>query len=519
MRAFLSLVILTSASTVRADDAPAAKLETSAQEMSFLDVFKAAVRTAPALEHVGFDIARADASLLTAKAAEAFTLRINTDFNRTNGAPIPPSTQGNKTDVLSANMSLSRLLPTNGTLELVGNTSKTNSDFSGIATNLITTSIKLRLTQPLLRGAGPAARNRNLDRARYARDAQLLTAIAAANGFSGVISENYWRLALAWKVLEVRRSGYDLALKQKRFTEAAMRTGKIAANELIPIEAALAGREQDLLNAEFEVINRSLELRKTVGLEVPLDRLAIKTDALPEVDKTDVDLAAYVKRTIENSKELEAARATARGADAAWRGSKRDLLPKLDLRIEGGPLGTDDKLGGSVDRLTARDGYAFSAGLSFELPIGRDGARGIHLDDRANRASAQHEVIELQTNLTSAVARAVYDVRTQRLKSGIALRSIALAQANVDAELKKFELGKSTNNEIVRLQDELEIARLRHASTLADYVVAKAKLDAQAGILLDRLGVVVKTGTYNLDDFTHGKGHGHGHHPGDGHDH
>lgn len=491
-------IAATCSATARAET-----IESVAQPMTFADVFKVAVRTAPAFEHAGFEIARADAQVLQARAAENFRLVMTGDFARTRGAPIPPSTAGNQTDVLTSTVGVARLLPTNGTLELFGSTSRTNSDFSGVQTEIVTSSLRLRLTQPLLKGFGPAAQQRNLKRTTLGRDAAELRVRATATGFAGTLAEAYWRLALAWKILEVRRISLDLAQKQRKLTDAAMKTGKLASSELIPVDAAITVAEQEILNAELDVVVRSLELRRLSGFEVSPAAFAIKTDPMPAVDDSEIDVVEYVRRAIDNSPDIAAARITAKASDALVKASKRDLLPRLDLRVEGGPLGTDNRLSDSLTRLSERAGYAFAANLTFELPIGRDGVRGSHLDDRAVRAAAHHEVVEIQTNLTAAIVRTIYEIRTHRARVKLGAKAIALAQANVDAVGKKFELGKATNNELVLIQGDLERARLNHAQAIAELLIARTKLDSQAGVILDRLGIKVDT-TVDLDDLRHG---------------
>jgi outer membrane protein len=68
---------------------------------------------------------------------------------------------------------------------------------------------------------------------------------------------------------------------------------------------------------------------------------------------------------------------------------------------------------------------------------------------------------------------------------------IALAQQNIEIERKKLDLGKSTNFEVLRRQDELEAARLRHASAIVDYLSARAEIDGVTGQLLARFGIVM----------------------------
>ena len=83
--------------------------------------------------------------------------------------------------------------------------------------------------------------------------------------------------------------------------------------------------------------------------------------------------------------------------------------------------------------------------------------------------------------------------RARAALASIALgnQAIDLAEQNVAAEQKRFELGKSTNFEVLRRQDELEQARLRHASAVADYLAARADLDGLGGAILARYGIVM----------------------------
>ena len=83
--------------------------------------------------------------------------------------------------------------------------------------------------------------------------------------------------------------------------------------------------------------------------------------------------------------------------------------------------------------------------------------------------------------------------RAQAALANIALgdQAIDLAEQNVAAEQKRFELGKTNNFEVVRRLDELEQARLRQASAVADYLAARADLDGLSGAILARYRIVM----------------------------
>ena len=103
-------------------------------------------------------------------------------------------------------------------------------------------------------------------------------------------------------------------------------------------------------------------------------------------------------------------------------------------------------------------------------------------------------MLETRANVAADVARVVYQAKQSRLAIELGNRAVKLAEQSVEAEQKKFDLGKSTTTEIARKQEELNSARLRQAGSVADYVIARAKLDAATGVILAAYGI--KIGDY-----------------------
>jgi outer membrane protein TolC len=87
--------------------------------------------------------------------------------------------------------------------------------------------------------------------------------------------------------------------------------------------------------------------------------------------------------------------------------------------------------------------------------------------------------------------RAVQRARAALASIALGDDAVDLANQNVVAEQTRFQLGKSTNFEVLRRQDELEQARLRQASAVADYLAAQADLDGLSGAILPRYRVVM----------------------------
>jgi len=70
-------------------------------------------------------------------------------------------------------------------------------------------------------------------------------------------------------------------------------------------------------------------------------------------------------------------------------------------------------------------------------------------------------------------------------------RVIQLAEKNVEAETRRFGLGRATNFDVLQRQDELQQAQLRRARAQVDYLNATAALDALTGVILKRYGITL----------------------------
>ncbi len=503
-------------------------LDAAAQTITYVELYQVATRTAPAFEHAAFEFASADALVQQAEGPRNVVIRATGDFNRRVGAPTPPSTVGTSTTTITGQFGIAKLLPTNGTVELLTEAYRNDSDFSGNQQNNIQASVKLRITQPLLRNGWFEAHDRDRDSAVLVRDAGSAKLRGAALTLAADLAEKYWRLALLWHVRDIRRASIALGEKQKKQTEASIRNGKLAESELVPVQAAIAARKQALLNTELLIVDASLELRAAAGLEVTPTEVIMRTEPLPAaIVKGDTpDLETVVSLALKNNGEVEGARLVARSADLGARVVQRATLPKLDLRLEGGPLGNDTSSGvessslrTAVAGLAGFEGYSVSANLAFELPVGNDAARATVLEARATQAGARHELVDIQNKITSDVVRTAYKVRALTQSAELGATAVKLAEQNVASEQRKYELGRTTANEIIRLQDALEEAKLANAQSIHDHVVASAQLDAYTGLVLDKLGVTIKTTGYDLAPYIDGTGHTHRAAPGPAHEH
>ncbi len=473
-----------------------------AEELALPDLFAVAAKAAPVLESAGFSLDQARARFTSARGAYDLTLFANGDYSKLKGAIVQLGLPGLEQTATSetASIGLRKLIPTNGTFELFG-TATAYYDRSPGVDNTFEAGVRARLTQPLLRGFGPAGYDRAYDSARFHASAAVTRRAAAARAYALTVARGYWELALAWEVLAIRRDAVELAKHQVAIAEGGIRTGKFSDSELLPPKQAMASRQQDVMAAELDVINQSVALRLLVGMDVTATKLAVKPPELPNPDGVELDAAAFVSRALATSDDLKAAVDEDKSAKAELAGAKRDLLPRADLRLEGGPLGTDvtgyditgtvinhnATFGNAVNGISG--GYEVDANLTFELPIGNHAAGGVYDASRAAAYDAAFQVGKTRREVAAEAARAVYEIQNHAESAKLGATAVEIARANVDAEQKKFELGKSSSQEIIRRQDDLGNVRLREAIERARFQESRAELDALTGEILEKSGL------------------------------
>ena len=483
---WIALVVVAGASLdpARADGGVAP----AAQALSLPDVLAVAVRQSPELERAALDVDVARGQLQRAEGLEDVTIGVTAGFDRSRWDGATPEVTESRT----ATLSIRRALPTGGSIAVGASGARTTDIAAGVSTPPAVSTVTLSLIQPLLRGLGTTAAREARHAARYELDAAARASEARARDLVRAIVDGYWQVALARRQLEVREASLVLAQKQLAYTEGAIRTGKIAKSEQLAVEQVIALRRQDILAAQLVVWDRSLALRQLAGLEISADAIEIATTPLPAIPDAAIDLRAQVALAIEHSADLASLEAVQRAAQVRLDAARNRLLPQLDLAITGGPAGASTSLSGAVDKLTAGGGYTFGASVSLGYAIGRNDEHGLVSEARARAWRAKVDARDARALVILDTARAVQLARASLESVRLGEKAIELAEANIEAEQRKFEDRKSTNFEVLRRQDELEQAKLRHAVAIVDHLAARARLDELAGTILDKYKIKLR---------------------------
>jgi outer membrane protein TolC len=358
-----------------------------------------------------------------------------------------------------------------------------------------TPSATLTFFLPILRGFGEKAARVDRRRAQATRDVTTLDRLDRASAVVRDVVQAYWELAYTIEELEIRKSSLDLAKEQLRITQARLEVGVGAPTDLAAVNQTIATREEDVLLSAQTVAQASLNLRSLAGLEIKVDAILIGTREKLLATPTAVEIGGAFEKALAANPQLATMKARGHQAQVEVDVTDNGLLPQLDLNASFGPSANSDTLNQSVSDLATFKNTTVFVGLTFSSPIGNHGPRGSYAAAMANLHKVRLTEEDVRAQVEVAVARAVDVVKSTQKRLEVDAVGTQLAVVNLDAEKARFDVGRSTNFDVVRRQDELAQSRLRQVRAAADYLKAVAVLEQLTGEILPRYGVDLKVAT------------------------
>jgi outer membrane protein len=404
------------------------------------------------------------------------------------------------------NFGLGQTLPwTGGRVTASFNNARTSTDNIFATRNPnFNSSLSLNYTQSLLSG-------RRTDQQRAALGTQVIQRRIVDIQFRGE-AENvanqvraaYWNLRSQIEQIEIQRRSLAQAEQLLENNRVRVRAGTMVEMDLAQAEVQVANAEQALLNAEIQWRAQELAFKRLLisGTRDPLWQQTVNPVDLPVFEERTVDIAGAVVEALERRTDVQAQREQRQVALMNLDVTRESTLPDLNLSAGyslqgvGGDLFARSGLGGEpelVERGGYRDGLqsianfetpSLNVSLNFSYPLGMQSGRAnlerARLQLRQSDLSLRNQELGIETEVTNAGL----SVNNAFLQLQAATRSRQAAERSLEAELTRFEVGASTNFQVVNAQDALTSARLAELRAVIGYVNALADFDRVRGATL-----------------------------------
>ncbi|ACY18878.1 TolC family protein [Haliangium ochraceum] len=457
------------------------------RQMRLSEVLDVTVRQAPSLAQAVIDVRVADAAILEAAGIDDWALRAAVGWSSQRFAGLD---QLQNSASLSAD--LTRSLPTGGTVTLHGDTGFSSNVFRispDEPENTYSHTVALGVSHSLWRGLGEKYARAGQTRASIQRSAAELDVQASALSVVREVVAAYWELAYAWRDLEIRRASLALAEEQLRNTQARIQAGAVAPTEALAVEQTILSRREAILNAELSITERSLALRTSAGLEVGAGEVELWASAPLALSPRGFDTNALLSQSLAQNPILTALAKRQEELALNIDVAENSVNPDLNLDVLLGPTGSGGNVGAAFEELIKFNQLAFDARLTLSHSFGQSTARGRLEVARQQLYRFEVDIRQTRDQITRDLLLAVRQAETAQQRIGLNERVIELSLRNIEAEKARFELGRSTNFDVLQRQDELEQAQLARARAVVDYLQALTAIDAQTGDLLGRYGI------------------------------
>ena len=503
-RAFAAAALLVAARSHAVAATPATDTPANdARKVSLHEVLAAAVTGNADLlrEQVALDIA--NANVIGAAGQFDFVLSGDGTFARRRTPSISSTDQvSGFTETLTVDLALSRALESGGQVSLAaqGIRTSTNSRLqcgtpSAAATmdcSLYSSNLSLTFTQPLLRNFGSEVALANLHKQRIQRDVELLNRQARAAVVVRDVVTAYWELGYATDDLAIRNAAVTLAQEQRNATQAMVDVGRLGLADLAAVDRAIADRQIEIATAEQALLGRALDVERLLGRAVKGTFVAYGTAERPAALASVSEPTAEIEHALMTSPQLRALRTGLELSQIDIRTAQSLLHPEIDFVGAIGTAGREQRFADTWAQTARFENLPWSAGLTFTAPIQNRAARGGADAARAAAEKARIDALDLELGIRDGVVRFGAAARAAARRVELARDEVGYAQTNLAAERARFDVGRSTNNDVLLRQQELKTAEIQVARALADLAIAETNLDALTGDILDRHSLLLR---------------------------
>ena len=345
-------------------------------------------------------------------------------------------------------------------------------------------NLVLTVSQPLLRGFGPAVNRALIERS------QLGVKIANLNFRSRVLQVVRDTEAAYYDVVFARENRivkqHSLELAQRLYDENKTRklTGVATDLDVLSAEVGIANARNGIVLAEQAVHNTEDALLALIGqFEFDSD---LGTVALLPYQEPSPSFDLSYKLARENQPDYLAAQEAIKQLQLDVTTAKNATLPTVNLGGTAGFIGTGRTYDHATDNITSGDARNWELDLTVSVPWGVHADRARYRSALASLRQQETRLRQLDQNLLVQVRSAVRAVDTNQQSVEINAKATELATRQYELELARFKAGLSTSRQVLQTQDDLEAARVNELLARVNLRVAIANLHQLESSSLER---------------------------------
>lgn len=394
-------------------------------------------------------------------------------------------------------LGLSGYLPTGARYELSSHLNRLSGDTTVTDTNgnvftvglpfQYTPETAITVTQPLLKNFWIDEGRLSIKLAKSGIKSSELGLQYIIMGIVYQVSQNYYDLVAARDQVKVREMA--LQLKQQFLSETKKRVeaGSLAPLEEKQAESEAATAQADLIKARYDAEAAENRLKGLItdhftGLHSTTIEPTEKLLAVSQL----INVVESWRTGIERRPDYLETKEILEQQNIQLKFTQNQLYPALDVVGTYGRNGLGTTWGNSIDTMADNLFPKWGGAVVFSVPLSRKYERANHKAQKVRVETAVLDMKKLEETIVRDIDDSVKKIRSAYAAIESTREARVFAEAALAAEQKKLENGKSTNFQVLELQDKLTQARANEIGALTVYNKALHELYFREGTTLER---------------------------------
>jgi outer membrane protein len=405
-----------------------------------------------------------------------------------------------------------------GSLAVTLNNLRTTSNSTFVTYSpLYGPSYSAQYIQPLLRGFSIDPNRQQIVVTKIARDISDIQLKSTIINTLSSVREAYWNFVYSVQAVEVARQAVDLAAELVQDNQVRLDVGTMAPLDVITARSQQAQAQVALVTAVATMRTQEIALKQLIVGGAQDTNWSARIDPIdrPEFEPVTVDVEAAVRRALSERTDLQQARKTVDANNVTMKFLKNQLLPQANLVASYGlaglggtfqpsapgtpnprvpldiPGGFPGSFAGALGSLLTNTYPSWSIGLNVSLPIGLNVANASMAAAKIEQTQIDAQVHQIELQVAVDVTNAATNVRSTSEAVEAAQAAQELAQKTYEGEQAKFDVGVSTNYNVILELNALNAAKNSYLQAVLNYRNALVEMDRLQQTTLTALNVTL----------------------------
>jgi len=454
-------------------------------------------------------------------------IQVNSNFSHSE-QPTATPVFGNKSENMSAKVSIGSQIPTGGNVSLNFDSSQQESNSSFVTLNPSwNTSLGLNFYQPILKGGLMDWRKDELKKKLNDYTQSELNLKSKALEIASRVEDAYWSLVRAKLEYEINQRSMERAESMLKLTEAQVRAGLNPQVALLQAQANLESVRASLLRGEASLRQAENNLKQLLYFQTEeelLDTNIIPTD-MPAIEEYHFDRSEFIEKSMLKNYTIERLYLNLDNMNISNRQTRNQLFPQLDFSsgfsisglagdsdpstqliqtgfvipnpyptpqpymLEYRTLTTEESeyegdYFDALNRMFDGDNFSWNAGLVFKIPLGNRAARSQVKISEYNLQKAELELSRQRRIIRFSLDSLLSDFDSAYRAWEASRKARELAEKSYQIEKRKYELGMSTQYNLLDQEQQLKEAEKNEIAAVIEYNKAIGRIKrAEQGYL------------------------------------